>query len=379
VLALGFNLFLFYFFFMFDGFVGVLNNFFPGTYFGVGVGEYALFFLTVLVSLVVGKIFYFFMKNYVRRITAKTKTELDDIFVDIVEEPLVFVIFVVGLYVGFLFLEPGFSVAIPWFVEFFHKVIGMLVISAIAWFLLRFIDAFLDHYVVPLAEKTESKLDDQIVPIVRKVGKIAVLAVAGIIVLDNFGYNVTALIAGLGIGGLAFAFAAQKTIANVFGGATIFVDKSFFVGERIQVNGIDGVVEKIGLRTTRIKDFDNFRITIPNSNIADSTVTNVSRAENRRIKFTLNLVYGTSVKQLRKAVELIKKAVADTKGTAPEKTKVVFNEFAGSSLDLLVLYYLNDNSAYFSIKDEVNFRIKEYFEKAGLEFAYPTQTVYVEK
>ncbi len=348
---------------------------FPGTYFGSSIGQYALFFGILILFAVLSKIVYFVMKNQVRRLTEKTKTELDDILVDIVEEPLVLLILIVGLFIGFQFLTPNSSF-VTWF---FDKLVSSLVIATVAWFSVRLINVLIEHYLIPLADKTESKLDDQLIPIVSKTSKIAVVSIAGIVILNGFGYDVTAIIASLGIGGLAFAFAAKDTIANLFGGIAIFVDKPFTVGDRIKFKNIDAIVKQVGIRTTKLKDFDNQLITVPNSMISSDVITNVSHAKPRRIKFTLGLVYNTSKKDLEKAKKLIKKAIESVDGTVPEKTNIVFTEFADSSLNLLVIYYLSKTKDYFRIKDEVNFKIIELFEKNKLEFAYPTQTIYLEK
>jgi MscS family membrane protein len=352
-----------------------IDNLFPGTYFGSTINQYLFFFGILILFAIIGKIVYFVMKNQVRRLTEKTKTELDDILVDIVEEPLVLLILIIGLFVGFQFLTPD-SETIKWF---FDKLVSSLIVATVAWFAVRLINVLIEHYLIPLTAKTESKLDDQLIPVLSKASKIAVVSLSAIIILNGFGYDVTALIAGLGIGGLAFAFAAQDTIANLFGGIAIFVDKPFTVGDRVQFKGLDAVVKQVGIRTTKLKDFDNQVITVPNSLISKDIVTNVSLAKPRRIKMTLNLVYNTPKKKLLKAKELIFKAVELVDGTDSTQTKVVFNEFSSSSLDLMVIYYLTKTKDYFRIKDEVNFKIMDLFEKEKLEFAYPTQTVYLQK
>ena len=126
----------------------------------------------------------------------------------------------------------------------------------------------------------------------------------------------------------------------MFGGIAIFVDKPFTVGDRIKFKGVDAVVKQVGIRTTKLKDFDNQLITVPNSIISNDVITNVSHAKPRRIKFSLGLVYNTSKKDLLKAKKLIEKAIKSVEGTVPEKTTIVFNEFADSSLNLLVIYFM---------------------------------------
>ncbi|MFH1588165.1 MAG: mechanosensitive ion channel family protein [Candidatus Diapherotrites archaeon] len=357
-----------------DSFKASVNTMFPGTYFGSTVEQYIIFFGILILFALLGKIVYYLMKNHMRKLTEKTKTELDDILIDIIEEPLVLLIVIIGLFIGF-----HFQLANNEFAWFFDRLIGMLIVIIVAWFAIRLLNVLIEHYLKPLTEKTHSKLDDQLIPVLSKSVKVAIIAIALILSLQNFGYDVTALIAGLGIGGLAVAFAAQETISNVFGGIAIFVDKPFTVGDRVKFRDLDATVMQVGLRTTRLQDFDNYYISVPNSIVSKEIITNVEKAKKRRVKFTLNLVYSTPKKKMEKAKELVKKAVSEIEGTFPEETKVIFDNFGSSSLDLIVIYYLDPKKGFLEVKDAVNFRIMDLFEKEKLEFAYPTQTVYLEK
>ncbi|MBI5553675.1 MAG: mechanosensitive ion channel family protein [Candidatus Diapherotrites archaeon] len=345
------------------------------SFLGSSLSQYAWFGGIVLAFVLAGQLLYYLSKTVFHRLASKSETKLDDVFLSVLQGPLVGLLMVGGLYFGFSFLTPD----LPGLSEAYYRLLSVLVILLMAWLVWRLIDSLMIHYLIPFAEKTDSKLDDQLIPILRKVSKLALVLITLVVVLDGFGYNVTALIAGLGIGGLAIAFAAQKTMANVFGGATILVDHPFVVEDHIKVGDVEGRVEKIGLRTTRIRSLDNHKITFPNSNLADSVITNITGSQNRRVEVVLSLVYGTPVEKLRRAAELARMAVASVPGTVPPQTAVGFYSFADSSLDLHLRYFLSDPETFFEVRSEVNFKIKELFEKEGLEFAYPTRTLYLNK
>jgi len=186
--------------------------------------------LIIVVALVVGKTLYWLIGKTVKRMAARTRTQLDDILVDMLEEPIVLAVVVLGIWYGVSVLTMTDAAA---------KVVGNIIEAVLilngAWLITRVFDSLIKEYLIPLAEKTESELDDLLVPIISKGIKVSVWTIALIMVVHNAGYNVFAILGGLGIGGLAFALAAQDTVGNFFGSIAIFLDKPFKVGDRIQV------------------------------------------------------------------------------------------------------------------------------------------------
>jgi len=176
--------------------------------------------------------------------------------------------------------------------------------------LLAVIDALFEEYLVPLAEKTETTLDDQLLHVVRKLLRFVIWALGVIIGLNNAGYNVGALLAGLGIGGLALAMAAKDTVSNIFGGFTIFTDKPFQIGDRIRIDGFDGTVEEIGMRSTRLRTLAGTLVTIPNSRFSDSSVECVSAEPSRKVVATLGLTYDMSPGQMQQAMDTLGEIIA---------------------------------------------------------------------
>ena len=256
----------------------------------------------------------------------------------------------------------------------------MLIIFNIAWFLIRIVDGVIHQFIKPLAEKSESKFDDQIIPVLSKISKFAIAIIALILVLDNFGFDVITLLAGLGIAGVAVAFAAQETISDVFGGLSIFASRPFVVGDTIEIDNTHGTVENVGLRYTRVRDFDGRVNVYPNRKIATGVLKNWSSEPTRRIKMNIGVVYNTNTEKLEKGMDVIRKIISDNPATTND-IRVSFNEFKDFSLNILVVYFVKskDIVEIMKVQNEINLAIKKSFEKEKIEFAFPTQTVYLKK
>jgi MscS family membrane protein len=344
-----------------------LNN----IYLGNRLLDYIIFLAIIAISIVFGKVIYYITKNILKQLVKKSETLLDDIFVEAMDHPLVFLIFIIGLAIAYNTLTLNEATIL-----FFKNLISILLIIDATWFLTAFLDQLIIHYVIPLSAKTDSDLDDALLPIIRKLVRWGIIIIAAIMILDKFGYNIASLVAGLGIGGIAIAMAAKDMLGNMFGGASIISDKPFKLGDRIKFADIDGKVQEVGIRSTKITTFDGTEIIVPNATIANSTLENVSREKERRIKFTIGLTYETSSTKLKKAATIIKKIVKNHKHTT-NKVNVYFTEFADSSLNLTITYWINNLDAIFATKSEINFAIKKEFDKESLDMAFPSRTIYL--
>jgi MscS family membrane protein len=325
--------------------------------------------LFVISANVISLIIHKFVKGLVKR----SKSKLDDILLCSFERPLFIFLILVGLYFAWNYLS--FDGRIN---EIFNRALSTLVIIDGFYFLITFVDAFIVHYIKPLTDKTKTKLDETLLPVVRRIVKITLFIIGFIFVLERFGYNVSSLVAGLGIGGLAFALAAKDILGNLFGGVSIFTDKPFKVGQTIKVMGHTGKVKEIGLRSTKILTLDGTNIMVPNSKINDDVVENISMEKDRKVKLNLSLSYKTSNSKIKKAKELIKKIIEKNEN-AKDKSSVYLTSFNESSLNLLVIYRIENVKKLLQAKDEINLSIKEAFEKNKIEFAYPTQTLFLKK
>lgn len=234
---------------------------------------------------------------------------------------------------------------------------------------------------VKRAEKTESKIDDQIIPFLMDLVKILVAVLVILMVLSTvFNINVGSLVAGLGIGGLALAMASKETVENILGSVVIFLDKPFVVGDMITINGITGVVEKVGIRSTRIRTLEKSFLSIPNKKLVDTELDNLSLRTFRRVRFNLGLTYNTSREQIRNIVREIKEYL-DAHPHTNQEGVVHFHEFGDSALLILIQYFIDtmDWNVYLQIREEINFKIMEIVEKNKASFAFPSTSVYVEK
>jgi MscS family membrane protein len=342
-------------------------------YLGNTMFQYLIFFSIIIGGIIVGKILNFITKSFLKVLARKSKTMIDDIIVDSLDAPAVFLVFIISLFIGYNTLTLSEDTG-----TLFMNIMSILLILNVAWFLVRLIDAIIKHYVIPFSKRSDTELDDVLIPIIRKLVKFVVAAIAVIMIIDKFGYDVTSIIAGLGIGGLAFALAAKDTLGHIFGGTTILLDKPFKLGQRIKFETYDGHVEEIGLRSTKVRTLDGSELIVPNSTIANAVLENVTREKRRRVNTVLGLVYDTSTTKMKKAVNLLKKITKDQKGVQNE-AKVYFSTFGPSSLDITYIFYISDLTNIARIKSEVNFKIKDEFEKNKLDFAFPTQTIEMKK
>jgi MscS family membrane protein len=347
-----------------------MNDFLAKEFYHNTVLDWGITLLIIFGSIVAGKIIFWFFGRVVKTMTEKTKTKIDDIIVDMVEEPIVLALAIFGMWYGFhrLDFSEGFS-------QFLGKIYHVLIAINITWLIARLVDAIIEEYIVPLTKKTESSLDDQIVPVVRK-GLRSVIWILGIIVaLNNAGYDVGALIAGLGIGGLALAMAAKDSVANIFGGIMIFTDKPFKIGDRIKINGFDGTITEVGIRTSRMKTLEGRLVTIPNSQFTGDMVENVSVEPTRKVVLNLGLIYDTKAEEMEKGIELLKAIAKENEGINDDYL-VSFNAFGDFSLGILFIYYINKDADILDTQTAINLEILKQFRANGLEMAFPTQTIY---
>ena len=232
------------------------------------------------------------------------------------------------------------------------------------------------------AAATESRIDDQVVPLVIRLAKIAVTVLGLVFVLHNVGIDVGSIVAGLGIGGIALALGAQQTLANLFGGVTLFLDRPFHVGDWVVVGGdIEGTVEEIGFRSTRIRTFYSSVITVPNQLVANTRIDNMAERQYRRLKITVGLTYDTPAELLQAFVEGVRAILTAHPAVRKDYFEVHFRDFSASSLDVMVYSFLEvpDWHKELVARSEVLLQIKILAETLGVSFAFPTQSLWLEK
>ncbi|MFP4523051.1 MAG: mechanosensitive ion channel family protein [Candidatus Nanoarchaeia archaeon] len=351
----------------------ILGEFFQQTLWGNTMAQWFFALLIIAGTYLASRIVYFLFQKVFGAFSKKTKSNLDDILVHSLRGPVVFLIFIIAL---------NFSLNILTFPQgvtpFIKKGIWTLVIINISWFVTRLLLGILEHYVAPVAKKKGSDRSKTAFPMLKKIIIIIIWILTIGILLAHFGVDPTGLVAGLGIGGLAFALAAQDVLGNIFGGAAVVSSKPFVVGDRIKVEGYDGFVKELSMRTTTMETFDGTHVVIPNSKIANASLENISREKKRRVRQVLGLEYSTSSAKLEKAKKILADIVKKNPSTA-DNSLVHFVGFNDSTLDVQVIYWIADLDMILQAKDEINTEIKKRFEKANIGFAYPSQTIYVKK
>lgn len=332
-------------------------------------------FVFLLGALVLRKVSIVVLNRYARRIVKLSRTEIDDLLLKALEKPLTEGILLLGFYLAArsFSLPPRLSAGVD-------TAFSILLSVLISWLMLQMVGV-LTHILHGWAKKTDTALDDQLVPLVNRAARVAVGMLAALLILQNMGYSISGLIAGLGVGGLAVALAAQKTISDLFGSVMLLSDRPFLVGDWIKSPdaNIEGVVERIGFRSTRIRTFEKTLISVPNSRLADFIIDNIARRPVRRVWITVGLTYDTTSVMLREAVKGIEDVLKENQEVNQEFFLVYFTDFGSSSLDIMVYYFTNTTvwADYLRIRGEVNIEIMEMLEDRGLSIAFPTRTVHL--
>lgn len=356
--------------------VNIISSFFTQAFFGVELWRYIIFIAIIFLAFLLGKILYKLAKTIGRKITERSKSKIDDLILDILEEPIVFIVFIIGLNCGFTFL--GITDAA--IVSLFGNIVFVLIILAVAYTAIKSVNHILEKLIHPIVAKTDTQLDDHLMPILSKVLKIVIVIFTMLAIISHLGYDVTAILAGLGIGGIALAFAAQSTIADVFGGFSIFTSQPFVRGDQIKFDGIQGTVEEVGLRMTHIRDLDGRMVTVPNSKVATAAIINISSEPARKIVLKLGLTYDTSSEKLNEVQKILSDIFSSNK-KIQNNFVIYFKNFGEFFLDMESTYWVEEREIanINKVINEVNMEIKKRFEKAKIEFAFPTQTIYSKK
>jgi MscS family membrane protein len=347
--------------------------------FGVDLGRILLALGVFLLFLVLRRVFSASVIGLLHQWTKRTTNQLDDGLLTALREPLRFVFVVIGFYAATR-VAP-FPEAVD---AVLTRIIRSLIAFTIFWALYRAVDpmSFLFDRVVGVFGR--AGLRDSIRDFFVKVVKFALVAIGVATILQEWDFNVGAVLGGLGLIGMAVAFGAQNLIANLFAGLSIFAEHVFEIGDWIKAPDVEGTVESIGFRTTKIRRFDKALVTIPNVKLSEQAVINFSRMTNRRIYWMIGLEYRSTEDQLRRVVEGIRAYVTtdDAFETNPTRavTMVHVDSFNSSSIDIMLYCFTKTTSwtEWMAVKETLALHIKRLVEEAGAGFAFPSQSVYVE-
>ena len=309
--------------------------------------------------------------NVFGKLFLRNNKEKTDSLVNSLQKPLAYLIGTVGLYIALAinYNKPGVT-----------KVFKILIILIICWGIINYLSNNLFIH-IHFGENADDTMNTTALRFLANILKIVVIAFGVVMIISELGYNVNGLLTGLGVGGLAVSLAAQDAVGNLISGFIIIFDKPFKVGDLIESATVKGFVEEVTMRSTKIRTLDDSVITVPNSTLTKEAVTNISMMDKRRIKMTFGLVYSTSNETIEKIRNEIKTYIVQNKDILPEPCRIHFREFGDSALNFEVVCYTetSDMDEYLKIENELNLAIKKIVENNDTDFAFPTQTVYVQK
>lgn len=345
-----------------------MGEFLNNHYFGNAVKDYLLALFYFAGAWIACRMLEKVALARLRALAEKTESKLDDFVVALLNKTIVPLFYLGAFYFAVTALTLGASLAnlIKAFCVIVLTVQTTRLMIAIALFVIE----------GNWFQQTQLQSGGAVSKSIVKIIQITIWGLAVVFILDNLGFNVSAVVAGLGIGGIAVAFAAQQILGDLFNYFVIFFDRPFEEGDFVIFDDFRGEIEKIGIKTTRIRSLDGEQIVVANTDLASSRIRNYKKMIKRRVLFKLGVVYQTPLEQLKRIPGMIREIIQHIDKTVLDRAH--FKSFGDFSLDIEVVYYVlsGDYNVYMDIQQQINFKIMEAFEKEKIEFAYPTQTVY---
>jgi small-conductance mechanosensitive channel len=342
------------------------------TYYNNSIKEWLLALIILVATFFILRVVKEFVAHRMSTVAKKTKNNLDDMAVRLLEKTSPLFIFFLSIYLGSLVLTLSKTVT--------GIIISITIIALIiqsAFWGNQFIVLWGDNYAKKALDKSPSSKTT--ISAITFGLKVALWSITVLILLDNLGIDITALIAGLGVGGIAVALAVQNVLGDLFASLAIVLDKPFVLGDFIIVGDYMGCVERIGLKTTHIRSLSGEQIIFSNTDLLQSRVRNYKRMDERRIVFSLGVTYDTAKEKLRAIPAMIREAVESQKEVRFDRAH--FKEYGDFALLFEIVYYVlsPDYNKYMDTQQAINMTLFDSFSEKGIEFAYPTQTLYVNK
>jgi small-conductance mechanosensitive channel len=339
-------------------------------------GEILVAILIFSVFIIIGWLVYFIFSRYLTKFAERTKTKLDDEILKNIKTPIYLIVILLGAYYGseaFSFLGP--------YSELLAKIFLVAEILLVTFIITRIVNILISWYSEKSA-KDRKKVSEHLLFIFKKVIQAFIYICALLVILSVFKVDLSGIVLGLGVGGIAIALALQNILGDVFSAFSIYFDRPFEIGDFIVVDEYMGTVKKIGIKSTRIQLLQGEELVISNRQLTNASIRNFKRMRQRRIVFTIGVTYDTPVEKLKKIPDIVKDIINPKKLPDVEKLeRVHFKEFGDFSLNFEIVYYMKtrDYLKYMDTQQAINLAIKESFEKEGIEMAFPTQTIYLNK
>lgn len=353
-----------------------LHPWFNLVFFGISVKQYALAGAILLICLIFKKLLSGLLSRVIFPFVDRTENTFDDLLLQSIRRPLELLVLIGGLFIALQVLQlPTEPINLQ---QLGQSLIKGLFTFNIAWVLFNAVD-ILEQTTARWAKKSGSPLDEHLLPFIRKTTRSFIVVLAFVLIIQNLGYSISGLLASLGIGGLAVALAAKDTLSNIFGSIMILLDRPFRVGDWVKTGDLEGVVEEIGFRSTKIRTFAKTMITVPNNIIATTAVNNFSRMPKRRIKMTVGVSYDSSPQQMRDAVTAIRTMLEQHPAINQDFMLVNFTAFSASTLDILVYCFTSTTNwgEYLQAREDVCLKIMDIVADLNMELAFPSQSLYL--
>jgi small-conductance mechanosensitive channel len=348
-----------------------MNEILAMEYYGNTVEHYAVALSIILGGILIVRIFRKKMLNQLKKWTEKTETKLDDYIIGGIEKFGLPILIFVAIYSGLSYLT---------FSEKADKYIDNAMVVVVTIYVIRLLSTFIRLTLESFIGKQEGGQEKlkQLNGIMLIINAI-IWMIGFLFLFDNLGYDVTTIVAGLGIGGIAIALAAQNILGDLFNYFVIFFDKPFEVGDFITVDDKKGTVDHIGIKTTRLISISGEQLAFSNSDLTKSRIHNFKRMDRRRVVFTIGVVYSTTHEKLKKIPTVIKDIISSQELTTFDRAHLA--KFGSYSLDFEIVYFIEspDYVPYMDTQESINLKIIKAFEEEKIEFAYPTQTVVLSK
>lgn len=311
--------------------------------------------------------------NSLFKITSKTSNNIDTKIVLAFEKPLQMFIFILGIFLSIKYLPISEKQNI-----ILIKIFRSAIVAIITWGLYN-LESSSSVLFETMHKRFNLNIDKILVPFLSKILRFVTIALALGIIAEEWDYDVSSFIAGLGLGGLAFALAAKDTLANIFGGVVVIIDKPFDIGDWIMTPSVEGTVEDITFRSIKVRTFADAVVTVPNSTLVSEPITNWTRMGKRRITFNLEVSYHTSKEQLKSCVHRIKDLLGNHSDIHKDTIFVRFDSFGEKGLEIFFYFFTNTTNwgQYLQVKEDINFKIMEILEEEKISVALPGRSIYL--
>lgn len=324
-----------------------------------------------LIFLLLRRIFITYVYKFILRISRKAPAELFTQLLLAFEKPLQWLFVIAGVYIAVEYF-PYIDQQNPLFL----KIIQSLVIIMIGWGLFN-LTSSTSLLFSKINRRGNIYIDDILVPFISRGIRVIIVAIGISIIAEIFGYPISGFIAGLGLGGLAFALAAQDVLANLFGGFVIITERPFSIDDWISTPSVEGIVEDISFRSTKVRTFSQAVVTVPNSTLADEPITNWSQMGKRQVSFNLKITYDSPMKKVKSAIERIENLLKNHEGVHQETIFVTLNEFVDIGAEIMIYYFTKSSvlGEHLEVKEEINFEILRILKEEGVEIAIPSRRI----